>query len=289
MSYNLAALVKRKTPRAKTKALRAVSVPVVAQQELRSIYMEIINGWAAQINSRILPAYKEALPQSLNRDSLILVDDWWESVSLALGSASLILNALAQRSRARVTVWAVGLKQSYVDRWAKSILSQTKVDPTTYIDPNKLNGQQATATESVAASVEGLSQELGTKLSTAVWRGLANGKKLNEIETELNATVGVLARRILYYEKENTTKYVSGLERLLEEDASIAKYVWLHTPQKHPREYHVRRHGHVFSWAKPPWDGPPGTQPNCKCRARPVLALDVDPSISHIGQQKGKG
>lgn len=282
MTYNLAALVKRKTPRARTKVLRAVNPPVAREQELHAIYMEVLNAWSDQIQLRIMPAYREALPQAGNRDSTVVIDDWWENVTLALSSASLLLSSLAQRSRIRITTWAVGLRQDYTKRWARSVASQTKVDPAPYMDPNILNGQQGIAVENVTASVEGLSDEIKSKVSAQVWRGLSAQTPASELEKSLKATVSNLTGRVLYYQKENTTKYICQVEKLIENEASLLKYTWHHTPQKHPREYHVRRDGHVFSWANPPWDGPPGTQPNCKCKARPILVLDVDPPISHI-------
>jgi uncharacterized protein with gpF-like domain len=252
--------------------------------------MEIINGWRAQIKTRILPAYREALAQSGSRDSaVVLEDDWWEVLSTALGAASLVLQLLAQRARPRITIWALFVRTDYSKRWASAVNAQTGVDPSIHMDPNALTGAQGVAAESVAASVETTAQTVGATVTAQVWSALTAKTPVSDLEKALLATVGKAAARVPYYEKANTSKYVGELERLIENEASMLKYTWYHTPQEHPREYHVRRAGHVFSWARPPWDGPPGTQPNCKCKARPILVLDVDPPVSHIGQDKRKG
>lgn len=289
MPYNLAALVKRKTPRAKTKVLRAVNPPVARAQELHNIYMEIINGWKEQIKTSVMPAYSAALAQSSIKDSTAIVDDWWETLSDALGAASLLLLLLARRRKSLILIWAFRLRSDYSERWASAVKAQTGVDPSIYMDPSLLAPAQGVAAAGTAASVEATAQSVGTAVAAKVWAAVVAKTPASELEKSLLEIVGAAAARVPYYEKSNTSKYVGEMERLIEKEAKILKYVWLHTPQKHPREYHVRRHGHVFSWANPPWDGPPGTQPNCKCRTRPVLVLDVDPAISHIGQQKGKG
>jgi uncharacterized protein with gpF-like domain len=282
LTYNLSALVKRKTPRAKTKVLRAVNPPISREQELNRIYMNVIRSWEYQINNVVLPAYRDALPQAMSKDSNFVIDAWWETVASVLGTASARVAAVVQQTRAKVTAWAVGLQQDYTRRWAKSVEVQTKVDPSPYMDPSILNGQQAIAIENTTATVESLSKEIESKVTAQVWRGLSAGTPQSQLALSLKATIGTLTNRVQYYQKENTTKFICQVERLIENEATLLKYTWHHTPQKHPREYHVRRDGHVFSWANPPWDGPPGTQPNCKCKARPILVLDVDPPISHI-------
>ena len=84
----------------------------------------------------------------------------------------------------------------------------------------------------------------------------------------------VTGYRLRLITRDQTTKYVSGLNQIRQTDAGVNAYIWVATRDERVRPDHWVLNGQRFLWSSPPAIGHPGTPINCRCVARP----DVRPT-----------
>ena len=75
--------------------------------------------------------------------------------------------------------------------------------------------------------------------------------------------------RLRLITRDQTTKYVSGMNRIRQTNAGVQGYIWTATRDERVRPDHWALNGQRFLWSAPPSIGHPGDPINCRCVARP--------------------
>ena len=79
----------------------------------------------------------------------------------------------------------------------------------------------------------------------------------------------VTGYRLRLITRDQTTKYVSGLNQIRQTSAGVNGYIWVATRDERVRPDHWALNGQRFQWSSPPSIGHPGEPINCRCVARP--------------------
>ena len=79
----------------------------------------------------------------------------------------------------------------------------------------------------------------------------------------------VAGYRLRLITRDQTTKYVSGLNQIRQTSAGVEGYIWMATRDERVRPDHLALDGQRFLWRSPPAIGHPGQPINCRCVARP--------------------
>ena len=94
----------------------------------------------------------------------------------------------------------------------------------------------------------------------------------------------VTGYRLRLITRDQTTKYVSGLNQIRQIDAGVTGYIWVATRDERVRPDHWALNGQRFLWSNPPAIGHPGTPINCRCVARPdVRPLTEGGPFANVG------
>ena len=79
----------------------------------------------------------------------------------------------------------------------------------------------------------------------------------------------VAGYRLRLITRDQTTKYVSGMNQIRQTSAGVEAYIWMATHDERVRPDHLALDGRRFLWSRPPSIGHPGQPINCRCVARP--------------------
>lgn len=138
---------------------------------------------------------------------------------------------------------------------------------------------QATIAENVAL-IKSIPQQYLTQVEGLVMRSVQAGRDIGALREEIQHQFGVTRRRAAFIARDQNNKASSMLSRVRYTELGITQARWVHSAGgRHPRPTHVQagRDGVIYSvsegWLDPAinkriW---PGTEPSCRCIARPVL------------------
>ena len=87
----------------------------------------------------------------------------------------------------------------------------------------------------------------------------------------------VTGYRLRLITRDQTTKYVSGLNQIRQTSAGVNAYIWVATRDERVRPDHWALNGQRFLWSSPPPIGHPGDPINCRCVARPDVRPNAPP------------
>lgn len=266
MGYDLIKLTKQANPRKRVVRMRINKVKLSQEAGLVVIYESLVKEWHKQIKRLIIPAYKSAIAD-------IIKDDWLDDISAALIEAGAAMFAFGAMLRPSVSQWALLTGQQTTTSWILIVREGTGVDNAILIDKTKVNAiAEASALEN-HQQLNGLSENMRTRISQIVWAGLRERKTEKQIALELSNALNITLSKARNLAKDQAHKLNRAIDRYLQEEANLNQYIWRHTPQMHPRVHHVARDFRLFRWDTPPYDGPPGTQPHCKCYTQAYVPL----------------
>jgi hypothetical protein len=197
------------------------------------------------------------------------------------GGADLIGRDLvyAEQSVAPVVANAAGRFPRVADtieRWHRTTWIQ-RVKAATGLDVSLFTAAQdvSAATDSTVAWTRQLAtdvaQQMKHRAATDMIAGAATGSPPAEIEAKLAETVSKAKKRAAGIADDQVDKLSRAMDRQRREAAGVISFLWLHTPQKHPRDWHLARNGQVFTAADIPADDRAGVPPFCKCYELPLL------------------
>lgn len=131
--------------------------------------------------------------------------------------------------------------------------------------------------------IKSIASEYLNGVQGAVMRSITNGNGLQDLVPYLEKHQGITIRRARMIAMDQTRKTYSALNEERSKKVGLDEYEWIHTGGSvHPREDHVAMSGQIFSYTDPARmarnkDGlpiTPGSEINCRCRARPVIKFD---------------
>jgi SPP1 gp7 family putative phage head morphogenesis protein len=229
------------------------------------MYQGVVRRWNT-FTKTILAEYSKALDE-------LIRDDFWETLSQILITAGTAQIAAAQALRSDISQWSLTVATRTTQNWTIIVKQGTGVDNTVLIDRAKVNAIANATTEQVVSSINGFNENIRTRINDIVWSGLQTKKTTKQVSLELSKFLDISMTRARRIAEEQTQKLHAAVDRYLQEEANLNSYIWRHTPQEHPRIHHVARDFKTFRWDAPPMDGPPGTQPYCKCYTQAVVPL----------------
>lgn len=266
MAYRLRA--KKKQTTLKPNKLRLSDISVLV-----NMYYGVVRRWN-DLSKTIITEYRKSLDE-------LIRDDFWETLSQILITAGTAQIAAAQALKSDISQWSLTVATRTTQNWTIIVKQGTGIDNTVLIDRSKVNAIANAATEQISASLIGFNENIRTRINDIVWTGLQTNKTTKQVSLELSKFLNISMKRAKSIAEGQAQKLHAAIDRYLQEEANLNLYMWRHTPQEHPRVHHVARDFKTFRWDDPPADGPPGTQPNCKCYTQAVVPLsnNVNQSI----------
>jgi SPP1 gp7 family putative phage head morphogenesis protein len=118
--------------------------------------------------------------------------------------------------------------------------------------------------------------EAGERAQKLALEGLAGGRRADEIASELMKTTEVTESRAKLIARTETARANTALNLARSTSVGSTQYVWRTSGDADVRPSHRKMNGKVFEWNDPPtledgMTGHPGTFPNCRCYAEPIL------------------
>lgn len=126
--------------------------------------------------------------------------------------------------------------------------------------------------------------EAGERAQALALEGLAGGRRADEIASELKQTTEVTESRAKLIARTETARASAVFNQARATSVGSTHYRWRNSGDGAVRDSHRvlngrKLDGQVFSWGDPPTlddgtTGHPGTFPNCRCYAEPILPDD---------------
>lgn len=132
--------------------------------------------------------------------------------------------------------------------------------------------------------IKSIPLEAGERAQRLALEGLTGDRRADEIASELMETTKVTESRAKLIARTETARANTMLNMARATSVGSTQYIWRNSGDQAVRHSHKWRNGkkldgQVFSWDNPPklddgTVGHPGTFPNCRCYAEPILPED---------------
>lgn len=124
--------------------------------------------------------------------------------------------------------------------------------------------------------IKSIPVEAGERALLLVQEGLVGSRRANEIASELMKTTEVTEARAKLIARTETARANTALNKARATSVGSSQYIWRTAGDADVRDSHKKMNGKVFEWDDPPtlsdgMTGHPGTFPNCRCYAEPIL------------------
>lgn len=243
-------------------------IPTQAQEnELYSIYLDAIKIWSAAC-AQIAAAWTVPV---LTTDDISENQIQWLMNQAQAQSENTIVYQTEKLGR-----WVTKVGLWHGAKTIAGVKSATGVDIEPFI---RLNDVRDILDRSIAQNVSLISSVNGDtkkRVEQILFDGFAMRKTKKEITDQLAAAMGITKRRARLIAGDQLDKLNISLTGYRSQQIGVTSYRWKHTPQLHPRSWHVARDGKIFRYDTPPSDGPPGYALNCKCRAEGIIDGEID-------------
>jgi len=124
--------------------------------------------------------------------------------------------------------------------------------------------------------IKSIPLEAGERAQKLAIENLSGSRRAEEIAAELRKTTKVTENRAVLIARTETARANTYLNLARATSIGSKKYIWRTSGDADVRESHKKMNGKEFFWNKPPtledgMTGHPGTFPNCRCYAEPIL------------------
>lgn len=128
--------------------------------------------------------------------------------------------------------------------------------------------------------IKGIGGDQVSKLAAIFKPAQEAGTPHKDLIAQVKETLGIGERRAKGIARDQTTKFNGSIQSVRQQEAGITEFEWCTSKDGDVRPSHKKLQGQVFSWANlPVVDGQqayPGSPPNCRCQAKPKIALFAD-------------
>lgn len=192
--------------------------------------------------------------------------------------------ALADYSRA-LTPWAKNQSKKLLDSTLKRILSDKAYQEQAKAMGKALSKELFESETGLVAItlineqvdlITSIPTEAGERAQKLALEGLAGARRADEIASELMKTTEVTESRARLIARTETARANTALNLARATSVGSTHYRWVTSGDADVRDSHKKMNGKVFKWNDPPTlsdgtTGHPGTFPNCRCYAEPIL------------------
>jgi SPP1 gp7 family putative phage head morphogenesis protein len=244
-------------------------VPAGLEQQLRGIYLEVVNFWSRRINEAILPAY-ESFDQMRRDDD---TDQLTATLSVTAGDGEHLVSGPLRQSLA---YWEERLEEWHRSSWISTVQSVADVDVGPYVMRADVINTLNASLENNVNLIRSISDDQRRRTEEQVWLAVQQHTPRRKLAKDLEASLGIGKRRAINIARDQTSKLGSVLDEARQKEAGLDEYIWIHSGKVHFRPEHLARNKKKYDWDHPPWDGHPGHAINCGCHAQAFLDLGDD-------------
>lgn len=266
MKYDLASLIRQTGTRRTVFRFRRLVVPSGLEQQLRGIYLQVVDFWEQKVEDVILPAY-EAFDQMRRDDD---TDPLTASLSVTANEGQYLVEGPLRQS---VAFWEERLEEWHRTGWISTVQSVADVDVGPFVSRADTINVLNASLENNVNLIRSISDDQRRRTEEAVWFAVQQHTPRRELAKELQSSLAIGKRRAINIARDQTTKLGSVLDQVRQQEAGLSLYIWIHSGKVHFRPEHKARNKKKYSWDKPPWDGHPGHAINCGCHAQAYLDL----------------
>lgn len=274
--FSLEALARANGNR-RSKPLPNIEPTNAQRDQLRRVYLTVVEFWDRNARARLTPTYTDALPDFEEEQARLA-----REATVLVANLTLVGGALDD--------WAVSVERWHRNRVISGALSATGVDLTTRLSPFDV---RQTVQEAIAwntSLIRNVSDDMRQRIENIFFAGFRSQTPPSELGRQISEATGIGRRRAKNIAADQTTKLSGALDRARQVEMGLTEWVWRSSHKVNYRPEHLARDGkHYASSAEearreglnPPPSDMPGELPYCGCTRQAWLRLE--------GEEVGEG
>lgn len=153
-------------------------------------------------------------------------------------------------------------------QWISRVRGATTLDVSMLTQPQDVTESVQATTAWNGQLADDIHTQTKSRLTAAL---LVGGIAAADAKTKASDVITKARKRAAGIGDDQVNKTLRSMDRQRRIAASISEFLWLHTPQLHPRDWHEARNGQTFSEGDISADDRAGVPPFCKCYELPLL------------------
>lgn len=252
--YDLPALVRQQ--RIKPRRFAQIRPTNALKADLAAPYFDITRSWAAEIEP-LVTAYEIG---------------GTAAVQAQLGISTDRVAQIVQTAQRRFPAIVQRIEQWHRSQWNTRVKASTGLDVSMFTQPTDVTSDTQATTAWNQALADDLHQQTKNRLTTALLGGAAASVPVDQVRSQVDQVIAKAKKRSAGIGDDQVDKVSRAMDRSRRAAATVTRFIWHHTAQKHPRDWHKARDGQTFNeeTAPEPSDRA-GVPPFCKCWEEPVL------------------
>jgi len=226
-------------------------------KEYRALLLKAVRRWQKEALKLIKAALSQLQDDAISSLMSRLRALWDSQISEIKSEISAVFERLNERQRA----WWVMALESATGMTAALFLSLMR--------ETWLAEEHRTRVENNTLIVDSIGLAAILAIDAILRQGFRSGLELKVILIQIRPVFERMDKSAEYRARNEIEDHNAALNQQRQQEANVGGYTWLETVSFNPRKHHLKRVGRHYLWSEPPEDGHPGTQPNCKCGAKP--------------------
>lgn len=249
--YNLPALI-RQTGR-KPRPFRPIQPTQALMGSIAAPHLAIAAAWAGE------------------RDALMASMSTAATVSRAVDAAASRVAYSVMQAKSRFRPAIDRLASWHREKWLQRVRTSTGLDVAMFTPASDVVADVDHAVAWNQQLADDVHQQAKGRIASGLIVALAAGAPLVEGRRAVDDAVMKARRRAAGIGVDQADKASRAFDRSRRRAASVDQFMWRHTPQKHPRDWHLARDGNVFGEDDIDAGDRAGVPPFCKCYEVPVF------------------
>ena len=232
-------------------------------KEYRALLLKAIRKWQKEAAKLIKAALTQIRDDAIS-DLIARLRYLWDVQTAGLQDE---ISAMFERLNEKQKAW-----------WINSLESATGMTATLFLSLMRehwFTDEHRTRVENNTLIVDAIGAAAILAIDSIIRAGFRSGIGTKAILMQIRPVFERMDKKAEYTARNEVEDHNAALNQQRQQEAEVNGYIWLETTSLHPRKHHLDRIGKHFLWSNPPSDGHPGTQPNCKCGAKPDFPQTV--------------
>jgi hypothetical protein len=251
--YDLPALVKAHGIR--PRLFRQIRPTLALKADLAAPYFDVTRAWAGEVDA-LLAAYERGGAMA---------------VQTQLGISTASLDVLVATAKRRFPAIVDRIARWHRQQWLSRVRGSTGLDVSLVTQPGDVADPASATTAWNGALLDDVHRQTAGRVAAALLGGAAAAVPVSEVRARVAEVIAKARKRAGAIGDDQVDKLSRAMDRARREAAGVSSYVWRHTPQRHPRDWHKARDGKVFGEDDIDASDRAGVPPFCKCSEIPVL------------------
>lgn len=240
----------------------------VQENELLSIYMDLVRVWRAGIVNELLPAFSQESP--IVTDASI---DKYNSIiaKIAEDAERTLIYQTPKLGR-----WVRRVGDWNGEKIISASKSATGVEIRPYMRLIDIQDQLDVSIRANVAMMKSINAATRERIEYIMADSIVNRRNKKFVTKALAEALGISQRRARRVATDQLHKLNANLVAIRNQELGISKFQWVTRGDEKVRHLHRTYNRKIYRWDKPPSDGLPGWPINCRCSARAVFGDDDD-------------